>query len=100
MNALKEQIVPSELRTDRQYITCHAAAAITLCQLGVMIDKIPETSDLEEAKKIVERTLDLVQSNFYLTPKLMASEDDFVDRPVPEDAFTDSLSELWNNVSN
>lgn len=66
-------------------------------------DLIDEHEDIhsEEAKIIISKTLDAVQSKFYLVPKSKVLEDGNVaSRELPEDALEVLVSKLWNNVSN
>lgn len=64
-------------------------------------DLMDEFEDLPTTKNIISKTLDSVQSKFYLVPKSKVLEDGNVaSRELPEDALEVLVSKLWNNVSN
>lgn len=84
---------------DEKQILDHAVAATAICQMeDIFVHTVP--GDMRDARAIVESVLAIVQDNFYLIPKLVEEDDKLVERPVPKEAITEPLYELWNSVSN
>lgn len=78
----------------------HITQVHLVTQLDDVVDQyevLPEA----DVRGIVSKTLDSVQSKFYLVPKSKVLEDgNIASRELPEDAIEDQISKLWNNVSN
>lgn len=76
-------------------------ASTTISQLEELLH--PEALESERERDlvhhVVERSLEIIQDQFYLIPKVILEDDKLVTRAVPAEAITEPLYELWNSVS-
>lgn len=55
----------------------------------------------DEIANVIGQVLEVVSHEYYLVPKIAVDQEGvFIENPVPENALTQSLSELWTSVSN
>lgn len=78
----------------------HIAQVHLVTQLDDHLDLYEHIAE-GDLRTIITRTLDTVQSQFYLVPKQQVAEDGaLVPREAPVDSVEESISTLWINVSN
>lgn len=75
-------------------------ASTTISQLEELLRPEALESERDLVHHVVERSLEIIQDQFYLIPKVILEDDKLVTRAVPAEAITEPLYELWNSVSN
>lgn len=75
-------------------------ASTTISQLDELVQPEALESERDLVRHVVERSLEIIQDQFYLIPKVILEDDKLVTRAIPAEAITEPLYELWNSVSN
>lgn len=74
-------------------------ASTTISRLEELLRPEALESERDLVHHVVERSLEIIQDQFYLIPKVILEDDKLVTRAVPAEAITEPLYELWNSVS-
>lgn len=69
-----------------------------ISQLKEIATDIDSENERAEHHETIAQTLDVIQSNYYLVPKIVVKEDKLVDIEAPEHALEQALTTLWAEV--
>lgn len=102
MSTVEERVITLELDTITNTNLLHSVSLDTTMErckeLLVGIESIHERA---ETADVIGQVLEVVSHEYYLVPKIAVDQEGaFIENPVPENALTQSLSELWTSVSN
>lgn len=98
-----EKVVVPENTMDKEtkIILDNSICAIVIGQCEELLLPIDDDKARAAVHSTVAHVLEIVNDQFYLTPKVQVSVDDtLVTRPVPEDSIEANLALLWETVSN
>lgn len=75
-------------------------AVRTVCELDDIIGELEDESFEPVADKAISDTLTVIHRHFYLVPRSLVNADGSLNfREPPEDALTQNIADLWNQVS-
>jgi len=78
-----------------------SVCAVAIGQCEELLLQIDDDKARAAVHSTVEHVLEVINDQFYLTPKIQTSVDGTITtRPVPVDAINENLALLWDSVSN
>lgn len=102
MSSVEERVITLELDTVTNDNLFHGVSLdTTMSRCKELLVGIESLHELADTNEVIGQVLEIVSHEYHLVPKISRDvKGNFIENPVPENALTQSLAELWTTVSN